>query len=330
MWGRFRRAIESADAELLASVADYEDVLVSLIGNVAASYVRTRVFEERLAVARGNVSLQNRSLEIASAKFDNGIVTELDQAQARSLLRDTQALIPDLETALRQEQNTLCVLLGIAPRDLGDILGGPGSIPGAPSEAAVGIPADLLRRRPDVRRAERKVAAQSARIGVAESELYPRFSLVGNISLEAEDFKDLFEGDSLQGFGGPSGNVAPDLAWSGAPEGTDSFAVTVYDPDAPTGSGWWHWFAFNIPSDVAELPAGAAMPYGAIELANDYGSTGFGGACPPPGEVHRYQFTVHALGTTLEIDDSVSNALAGYMVNANSIGSASITAVYSR
>ena len=134
----------------------------------------------------------------------------------------------------------------------------------------------------------------------------------------------------FQGFGCEGGNSAPDLSWSGAPEGTQSYAVTVYDPDAPTGSGWWHWFAFNIPADVTELPAGAAVPEGVVELNNDYGVAGFGGACPPPGEVHRYQFTVHALGTTLELDASVSSALAGYMVNANSIGSATITAVYNR
>ncbi|MEO1112052.1 MAG: YbhB/YbcL family Raf kinase inhibitor-like protein [Pseudomonadota bacterium] len=134
----------------------------------------------------------------------------------------------------------------------------------------------------------------------------------------------------FQGFGCEGGNQAPDLAWSGAPDGTRSFAVTVYDPDAPTGSGWWHWFAFNIPAGVTELPSGDAVPDGAVELKNDYGSIGFGGACPPPGEVHRYQFTVHALGTVLELDNSVSNALAGYMVNANSLASASITAVYTR
>ena len=92
----------------------------------------------------------------------------------------------------------------------------------------------------------------------------------------------------FQGFGCEGGNTAPDLAWSGAPEGTESFAVTVYDPDAPTGSGWWHWFAFNIPADVTELPAAGAVPSGTVELTNDYGTTGFGGACPPLGGVHRY------------------------------------------
>lgn len=157
---------------------------------------------------------------------------------------------------------------------------------------------------------------------------------------QAEDFSlsspDIAVGQQLatdfvfQGFGCEGGNVAPTLSWSGAPEGTETFAVTVYDPDAPTGSGWWHWFAFNIPADVTSLPGGEAVPAGTIELKNDYGIAGFGGACPPPGRVHRYEFTVHALGTTLEIDASVSNALAGFMVNANSLASASITAVYTR
>lgn len=147
---------------------------------------------------------------------------------------------------------------------------------------------------------------------------------------------DIAEGQQLsnayvfQGFGCEGSNTAPTLTWSGVPEGTESFAVTVYDPDAPTGSGWWHWFAFNIPVGVTELPGGEALPSGSIELSNDYGATGFGGACPPPGEVHRYQFTVHALGTKLDLDNSVSNALAGFMVNANSLASSTITAVYNR
>ena len=145
---------------------------------------------------------------------------------------------------------------------------------------------------------------------------------------------DIAEGQKLsndfvfQGFGCEGGNVAPTLEWQGAPEGTESFAVTAYDPDAPTGSGWWHWFAFNIPADVTSLGGSHDVP--AVQLTNDYGAIGFGGACPPPGEVHRYEFTVHALGTTLAIDNSVSNALAGYMVNANSIASSTITAVYTR
>lgn len=145
---------------------------------------------------------------------------------------------------------------------------------------------------------------------------------------------DIAEGQPLaaaqvfNGFGCEGGNAAPALSWSGAPEGTKSFALTVYDPDAPTGSGWWHWLAFNLPADAKGI--NAALPAGAIELKNDYGTRGFGGACPPPGEVHRYHFTIHALSTTLDLDGNVSNALAGYMINANSLAKSSITAVYTR
>ncbi|WP_166415632.1 YbhB/YbcL family Raf kinase inhibitor-like protein [Cochlodiniinecator piscidefendens] len=147
---------------------------------------------------------------------------------------------------------------------------------------------------------------------------------------------DIIEGQQLatqhvfKGFGCEGGNIAPSLSWTGAPEGTESFAITVYDPDAPTGSGWWHWFAFDIPSDVTEFPSEAMLSDTVVELKNDYGTVGFGGACPPAGEVHRYEFTVYALGSTLNIDETVSNALAGFMVRANSLASSTITAVYNR
>lgn len=135
----------------------------------------------------------------------------------------------------------------------------------------------------------------------------------------------------FEGFGCSGGNVSPHLAWNNAPAGTKSFAVTAYDPDAPTGSGWWHWSVANIPADVSELPAGISggLENGAIELKNDYGVEGFGGACPPPGEVHRYIFTVYALGVeALELPPQASNAIAGYMINANAIDQARITAIY--
>lgn len=139
----------------------------------------------------------------------------------------------------------------------------------------------------------------------------------------------------FRGFGCDGGDRSPHLAWTGAPSGTRSFAITAYDPDAPTGSGWWHWNVVNIPADVAAVPEGAsrehAMPKGAMELRNDYGVVGFGGACPPPGEVHRYIFTVHALGVEkLDIPKDASNALAGYMIHANAIAEAGITAVHTR
>ena len=204
LWGRFRRGIEAADAELLASVATYDDVLVSLVAEVARNYTLLRTLEERLAVARENVAIQERSFEIADAKFTGGTVTELDSVQAASLLQDTEAQIPGLESDIRQTQNILCLLLGIPPQDLQYLLGGSQPIPSPPAGVAIGIPADLLRRRPDIRRSERQLAAQSAQIGIAKADLFPSFALFGTISLASQDFDDLFKGGSFENFGGPS------------------------------------------------------------------------------------------------------------------------------
>ena len=139
-------------------------------------------------------------------------------------------------------------------------------------------------------------------------------------------------------FGCTGENKSPALKWSGAPKGTRSYAVTVYDPDAPTGSGWWHWSVINIPADVTELKpdagnaSGANLPPGARQVRIDYGVAAWGGACPPPGDKpHRYVFTVHALKTDkLDIPQDATAALAGFMINANSIGKASFTAKYGR
>ncbi len=163
-----------------------------------------RIFQERLAVAHANVVIQERSYYIANAKFQGGTATELDAAQAGSLLRDTEAQIPALETGIRQTQNALCTLLGIPPQDLQHLLGGQRTIPPPPTELSVGIPSDLLRRRPDIRRAERTLAAQSAQIGIATADLLPSFALLGTISLSAEHFDDLFKSNSFENFGGPS------------------------------------------------------------------------------------------------------------------------------
>ena len=142
----------------------------------------------------------------------------------------------------------------------------------------------------------------------------------------------------FNGFGCSGGDQSPHLAWNHAPEGTKSFAITVYDPDAPTGSGWWHWQLVNIPSDVTELASGAGnadgteAPAGSVHVANDYGGKSFGGACPPQGHgVHRYRFTVHALSVeTLDLPENASGALAGYMINANALGTSTIEALYQR
>jgi len=203
-WGRFRRAVESADAELDASIEDYDYVLVLLVAEVAQSYVDVRTAEQRLEYARDNVRIQRSSLDIANLRFQNGATTRLDVTQAQSNLSQTESFIPPLEAARQRASNRLCILLGMPPRDLDDVLGGRKPIPSAPPQVAVGIPADLLRRRPDVRRAERQVAAQSARIGIATSELYPHLFIAGSIHFDAEDFSNLFDGGSLAGDAGPS------------------------------------------------------------------------------------------------------------------------------
>lgn len=145
----------------------------------------------------------------------------------------------------------------------------------------------------------------------------------------------LIDSHVFEGFGCEGENQSPQLAWTGAPEETKSFAISVYDPDAPTGSGWWHWNVVNIPASTNSIAPNASvsgdLPGRAIEIRNDYGVVGFGGACPPPGEVHRYIFTVFALGTEgLELPEDPSNALVGFMTRANMLDSASITAVYHR
>jgi Raf kinase inhibitor-like YbhB/YbcL family protein len=142
----------------------------------------------------------------------------------------------------------------------------------------------------------------------------------------------------FKGFGCDGENKSPALKWSGAPKDTRSFAVNVYDPDAPTGSGWWHWYVVNLPADTTELKAdagavgGANLPKGAAQVKTDFGAAGFGGVCPPQGDKpHRYIFTVHALKTDkLDIPADASAALAGFMVNANTIAKASFTAKYGR
>jgi NodT family efflux transporter outer membrane factor (OMF) lipoprotein len=203
VWGKFRRAVQTGVASLEASIADYDDILVSLTANVANTYIILRTSEERLAVARENVKVQKRSLEIAEVRFKAGAVTELDVAQAKSLLRGTEAGIPGFITDVRQAKNALAILLGKLPGEIDVMLASPGLIPEVPAEVAVGIPTELLRRRPDIRFAERRLAAQSAQIGFAKADLFPRFSLFGTLGFqtsdytEESDFNDLFNRDSF-------------------------------------------------------------------------------------------------------------------------------------
>lgn len=199
-WGKFRRGVEAADAGLAASIAGYDTLLVLLTAEVASAYVVIRTLEQRLEFAKSNVEIQQRGLRIAEVRFKGGETSELDVQQARSLLHNTQATIPVLAIRVRQAQNGLSVLLGIPPGDFSTLIKGPAPIPGAPSEIAVGIPADLLRRRPDIRLAEFQAAAQGALIGVAQADLYPHFAIGGSIGFAAGNGNGLFGGDSLVGF----------------------------------------------------------------------------------------------------------------------------------
>ncbi len=202
-WGRFRRGLESADAALDASIEGYDNVLVLLLSDVAATYVQIRTIQEQLRLVQENVALQEQSLTIAQAQFDAGQADAADMLQTRNNVEQTRALIPGLEAALRQSANALCILLGEPPRDLLAELG-EGPIPVAPPDVALGIPAELLRRRPDIREAERIVAAQCAQIGVAESELYPHFAINGALQWQARDLADLYQPASVGGAVGPA------------------------------------------------------------------------------------------------------------------------------
>lgn len=217
IWGKIRRAVESSIASLDVSIASYDDFLVSLTAEVARTYVIVRTVEERLRIARDNVQIQRRSLDIAEARFEGGAVTELDVTQARSLLKDTEASIPRFQAELRRAKNALAILLGRLPGEIDNILVERGQIPTVPPEITVGIPAELLRRRPDIRLAERRLAGQSALIGVAKADLYPHFTLFGSIGLRASDGRfsaedgvdggnldNLFESASFEVFAGPS------------------------------------------------------------------------------------------------------------------------------
>ena len=144
----------------------------------------------------------------------------------------------------------------------------------------------------------------------------------------------LTRAEVFKGFGCDGDNLSPQLSWHNAPAGTKSYAITVFDPDAPTGSGWWHWTVVNLPVTVTSVPraVGSTLPVGAVQGRTDYGQAGFGGVCPPAGDKpHHYQFTVWALKVdTLPLDAQASGALVGYMLNASALAKATIVATYQR
>ena len=207
IWGKFSRGIEAADANLAANMLNYDAVLVTLTGDIAALYTDIRTYQERLNYAQSNVGIQKESLRLASTRFRLGATSELDVQQARALLKNTQALIPSLELGLGRTKYVLSVLLGMPPSDFEAVLEAGGKIPTVPDKVVVGIPAELIRRRPDVKAAEMAAAAQSAAIGVKQADLYPHFALAGSIGISGGTFSDMFESNS-ENF-----NITPFISW---------------------------------------------------------------------------------------------------------------------
>ncbi|MGE0143387.1 MAG: efflux transporter outer membrane subunit [Planctomycetota bacterium] len=208
LWGRVRRSVEAADAQLEASEFDLQAAALTVAAEVTRTYVDLRAAQRRLAIAQSNLALQEQTLALVEARLGAGLAVERDIAQARTNVETTRSRLPQFEAATSVARNRLAVLLGTTAQSLPATLDGAAPLPRLPESIAIGAPADLLRRRPDVHRAERVFAAQVARIGVAEAERYPTFSLSGQIGLAANTARDwIDEKSDLYGFG-------PSLRWN--------------------------------------------------------------------------------------------------------------------
>lgn len=208
IWGKIRRDVQSAKANLNANVASYDDAMVTLTGDIAATYVTVRELQQLIASARKNAALQRRSLDLTKLRLDNGAATKLDVDEATVIYNNTLATIPVYEAELAQAYNALSVLLSEAPGKMKSRLSKKSGFPKVPAELAVGVPADMLRRRPDIRYAEYMAAAQSAQIGVAKADLLPAFTIAGAIGVRAGDFSNLFGGGTTTGL------INPGFSWN--------------------------------------------------------------------------------------------------------------------
>jgi NodT family efflux transporter outer membrane factor (OMF) lipoprotein len=197
IFGGVKRSIEAADANLQATQESYRDALVSLLAEVALNYIDVRSYQSRLQVAESNLKSQEETYNITKWRHQAGLITELDEENAAKLLEQTRSQIPSLKSGLEQAKNRIAPLLGSEPGAVSSELEEYKPVPVTPKTVAVGIPADLLRRRPDLRKAERSLAAQTARIGVAEADRYPKISLSGNIGLSALTLGKFFSTDGL-------------------------------------------------------------------------------------------------------------------------------------
>jgi outer membrane protein, multidrug efflux system len=197
VFGGNRRAVEAAQADLEGSVASLHDTQVTLVAEVALNYIELRSYQARLAIARDNLASQKETLSLTGWREQAGLTSSLDVEQSRTNLEQTRAQIPTLESSLAQAKHRLATLLGQAPNALYDKLAAPAPVPAAPDNIAVGIPADTVRQRPDIRVAERKLAAETARVGVQTAALYPAFTLSGSLGWEALSLNALGGSDSL-------------------------------------------------------------------------------------------------------------------------------------
>ena len=196
VFGGIRREIEAANADLAAEIENRRDVLVTLLAEVARNYVEMRASQRQIIIAESNLKAQQETLELTRVRFDAGLVSDLDVARAEALVQTTASQIPTLEISARQSIHLLSVLLGQEPNALVQELSPERAIPASPQEVPVGLPSELLRRRPDIKRAERQIAAATARIGVATAELFPKFSLTGALGLGSSKFSNLGESGS--------------------------------------------------------------------------------------------------------------------------------------
>lgn len=208
LFGRVKRLTEAACADLQATAEARRALQVSLLGDVAASYVGMRVIEARIEQAKANIAIQEETLAITRRRFEAGAISDVDVAQAETQLYATRASVPNLERERELIINRLSILRGEQPKGLRDIVEASNSIPQVPDSIAIGIPHDLVRRRPDVRAAEQQVIAAGARIGVAEAELYPSISLTGIFTLDSKNVSSLFESDSF------GMRVGPAVRWN--------------------------------------------------------------------------------------------------------------------
>lgn len=212
-WGRFRRAIEASDSDLVASIADYDNAMVSLLSDTAAAYVNLRGLERRLAITRSNIGLQRQSLRIATSRFREGATSERDVDQAQSQLSGTEAQVPSLEAQIDRARNALAVLLGVTPGEMRGMIQ-PGPIPRPALMVATGVPADLLRRRPDLRASIANAASQSARVGVSRAELFPAVSLSGSFGFLSTDAGSMRISSSGAWRSSQSFSAGPSVVWN--------------------------------------------------------------------------------------------------------------------